>query len=645
MKTVKSIAAVILCVCIMLTAACSKIDVDMNQLVIGVEGIGGNFTPLYAESEADINVMSQLYQPIQRRASDNSLINYAGGISYEYVGETQVKYTVSIRDDLVFSDGAKVTIDDVIFFYHLIADASYDGIYSDWYLNDIVGVKEYYFDDANYYASVSGIESKIAASYTASTINPDEYVDYLVKTELEGTFDGSLDSASPYGKSWREHLVTLGFTEAVDDLGATPSEESILKLVAAAEAEHNPFSYKPEVWYREQFYAEYLKENYEDGISVEKISGIKKIDDYSCSILFNSRDINAVAAVNAYIISADFYNVEYVKGAAEKVKALSASAPASGAYCISELKDTTVTLDANPYAPLKPDFNKLIFKDYAGAKKTSAQAFLDGEVDVATTTASADVISSVSTETAKYFISHEDSYLSLFADSKKLDSRVRKAVMGLCDVSQYLSGAIGSYYSLPYMPLSVRFPEYPDSVTEPVYSSNTYTAYKLSGGEPIPALNIYYCGAENDFDYSIVKAFTDILAAESIKYELVLTDASGLDSAIAKGDADLWFERVYDGATVDKFDYFNSLGLKNKTSLSLPTVDALTERIRQSTGFEDRTTALKDLLALVMSEAVEYPVCQLQKLTLYNTEKISAETFDDFNFDGYNYALCELKSV
>jgi ABC-type oligopeptide transport system substrate-binding subunit len=141
------------------------------------------------------------------------------------------------------------------------------------------------------------------------------------------------------------------------------------------------------------------------------------------------------------------------------------------------------------------------------------------------------------------------------------------------------------------------------------------------------------------------KAFADILAAESIKYEIVLTDAAGLDSAIAKGDADLWFERVYDGATVDKFDYFNSLGLRNRTSLSLPTVDALTERIRQSTGFEDRTTALKDLLALVMSEAVEYPVCQLQKLTLYNTEKISAETFDEFNFDGYNYALCELKSV
>ena len=629
----------------MLTAACSKIDVDVNELVIGVEGIGGNFTPLYAENEADINIMSQLYQPIQRRASDNSLINYAGGISYEYVGETQVKYTVSIRDDLVFSDGTKVTIDDVIFFYHLIADASYDGVYSDWYLNDIVGVKEYYFDDANYYASVKGIESVISSSYTASTINFTEYVDYLVNTELEGTFGGSLDSTSPYGKSWRDHLVALGFAEAITDLGDSPSAESVLKLVASAEAEHNPFSYKPEIWYREQLYAEYLKENYEDGIKVEKISGIKKIDDYSCSILFNSRNINAVSAVNAYIISADFYNVEYIKGSADKVKSLSASAPSSGAYCISEHKDGTVTLDANPYSSTKPDFNKIIFKDYAGAKKTAAQAFLDAEVDVATATARADIISSVNTETSKYFISHEDSYLSLFADSKKLNPQVRKAVMGLCDVSQYLSEKIGSYYSLPYMPLSVRFPEYPDTVTEPVYSRETYTAFKISGGEPIPALKIYYYGTENDFDYSIVKAFADILAAESIKYEIILTDAAGLDSAIAKGDADLWFERVYDGATVDKFDYFNSLGLRNRTSLSLPTVDALTERIRQSTGFEDRTTALKDLLALVMSEAVEYPVCQLQKLTLYNTEKISAETFDEFNFDGYNYALCELKSV
>ena len=69
-----------------------------------------------------------------------------------------MKYTVSIKDDLFFSDGTNIKIDDVVFYYYFISDATYDDTFKDWYLNDIEGLKEYYFDDPNYESSISNIE-------------------------------------------------------------------------------------------------------------------------------------------------------------------------------------------------------------------------------------------------------------------------------------------------------------------------------------------------------------------------------------------------------------------------------------------------------------------------------------------------------
>lgn len=644
MKYIKVIISFVLCICVTVLSSCSRADSAQTELSVGVEGMNGCFSPLYAQSEADINVMSQIYQPIQRRGSDNTLINNAGGISYEYIGNTQVKYTVTIRDDLVFSDGTKVTIDDVIFFYHLIADATYDGVYSDWYLNDIEGLKEYYFDDENYYASVSGIENRVAASYSPSNININEYVDYLVTTSLEGKFNGNLDSASPYGKTWRQHLDSLSYTAAVAELDDSPSAEKLTELVAKAEAENNPFSYNPEDWYKEKFYAEYLEENYADGMSVTEISGIKKIDDYSCSILFNSRNINAVSAVNAYIISADYYSVEYVKGSAEKVSALSDGAIGSGAYVLSGYENGVATLKANTYYPDSVDFKKVKFVDYSGKDKTAAKAFIDGEVDIAQSMATADIVSSVNSEQVKYYITNEPSYLSMFASSKNLELLVRRALMGICDVTEFLNSEIGSYFSRPYLPLSIRFPEFPQNITEPVYSMRTFATYELSNVAKLKEITAYYVGTDSDFDYKIIEAYKNRLADKKIKMNIVLTDSDGLDSAIRNGSADIWFERVFDGATCDKYEYFNTYGRFNKTKISTPEIDTLTESIRSAVGFTDKSANVAKLMELVMLEALENPVCQLQVITLYNTAVISPDSFDDgFNYDGYAYAISELK--
>lgn len=625
-----------------LTASCSRIDVEETLLRIGVDGIEGNFSPLYAESEADKKIMSQIYQPVQRRLADNSLVNNCGGISYEYVGENQVKYTVTVRDDLVFSDGTKVTIDDVIFFYHLIADATYAGVYSDWYLNDIVGLKEYYFDSQNYLREITSIENIISSEYTATTISPEDYADYLVATELDGKFN---EASSPSGKPWKEYFEVWGFSSEFAALGAKPDKSELLKLAAKSEAENNPLSYSPEVWYREQLYSEYTADNYSDGVDVTEISGIQKINDYSCSILFNSRNINAVSQVNAFIISEEYYSVEYIKGQGGKLKELSSAACGSGAYVFESFENGEVKLTSNKNYPESVDFSSLRFVDYKDSPKTLAQAFFDGEVDVAQTVATSNVISQLSPETHKHFISSADYYISLFANSLTLDYSQRKSLLGLCDVNEFLNSQFGSYYNALYMPLSVRFSEYPSSVAEPYYTRSAFTAHKLAQGASIANTDLYYAGSENDFEYKVLEAYKRKLAEDEIVLNIYLTDTDGLEKAIKNGSADLWLERINDGSTCDKYDYFNSNGSKNKTFLASDQIDALTETLRSSVGFSEKAAITHELLKLVMEEAVEFPVYQLQNITLFNLEVISSATFDSFNYDGYDFALSEMKSL
>ena len=121
MKGLKSIGALLLCAALILLSACGSISgfsVYGAELKIGVSDIQGVFNPFYAESDADTEVVSQIFRTVQRKSHDNKLVNHSGGISYEYVGDGKVKYTVSIKDNMKFSDGSNITIDDVMFFYY-----------------------------------------------------------------------------------------------------------------------------------------------------------------------------------------------------------------------------------------------------------------------------------------------------------------------------------------------------------------------------------------------------------------------------------------------------------------------------------------------------------------------------------------------
>lgn len=647
-RILQIIAAAALCLAIVLTSGCRAVkSIKTKQLKVGVEGIEGVFNPFYADSEADKQINSQVFLPIQRRTGDNHLVNLCGSISYEYSGSSGVKYTVSIRDDMFFSDGKPVTIDDVIFFYYFIADATYDGIYNGWYLNDIAGLKEYYFDDNNYQSSIEDIEARVAANYTVKTIELNDYIEYLVATNVEGRFNGDFDSASPSGASWREYAAKLGYSEALSDLGAAPTQSQLLSLAARIEAESNPLSYDPETWYRDKLYKEYIKRNYENGIDVGEISGIKKVNDYTCTVQFNSRNINAVSQLNALIVSKAFYSADYVKGQADKVKQMNGFAVGSGPYTVADHSDGEVSLAANAYYfGGEPDFGSVKFIDLATGENDPAQSVLSGKVDVATVRASADLIGKLTADKVKYYVSDMDSYTSLFLNTRTLDNFLRKALCGVASgVKTSVESEVGTYYTVPYRPLSVRFDEYPSKLTQPYYTESSYSAYEIVNGTPQRAFTAYYENGADELAVAALNEYKTLLSKKGITLNIVAADAAGLEAAITTGKADIWIESVGDGATSDKYYYYNSAGTLNKTAVNDTKINELTAGIRSAIGLSARASMVANMLDLVMEQAVEYPLYQLQLVTVYNTDVISPASFDDsFNYDGFEYALPVLKS-
>lgn len=532
--------------------SCGKSDKnEEKKLKIGVEGITGNFNPFYMTEKADKAIASQIHLSIQNKNASNKLENAAGSISYQYIGDNQVKYTVTIKENLYFSDGTNATIDDVIFWYYLLADATYDGPYKDFYLNDIVGLKEYYYDDENYQLHLS---------------------------ELNG------------------------------------DSKKIKK---------------------------YLDYNYENGADVKEISGIKRVDNYTCTVLFNSHNINAISQLNAFVVSKAFYSKDYVKGNAKAVKEYSTSTLGCGPYYLKDYNEKQAELSANKFIDYTPEIKSVTFIDLVKAKKNPADAAASGYVDIVTMPANNENASKISKNNLKASYTNKNEYCSIFFNSATINIEARKILMAVCDPYSILEAEVGSNYSKVYRPISIRYEECPD-VNDAFYKSTMKTS--LLPSYITTPLNVYYSGTEDDFEYKILSEFVSKIKSYGVGVNLKITDDTGLMDAIKSGKADMWLAYTADGDTCDKYDYYNSNGIYNYTGINFANIDELTYQIRTATGFADKSELTKKLMDAVMGVAIELPLYQLEQITVYNTDVIDEDSLLSVSlYDDYTYILSTLK--
>ena len=131
-----------------------------ENFVFATATFGQKFSPFFATTAYDMDVVDLTQVgalaadrggAIVENGIEGETINY-NGTDYTYYGmgdvtvtqndDGTVDYTIKIRDDVKFSDGEPVTIDDYIFSFYVLVDPTYDGS-STIYALPIEGMEEY----------------------------------------------------------------------------------------------------------------------------------------------------------------------------------------------------------------------------------------------------------------------------------------------------------------------------------------------------------------------------------------------------------------------------------------------------------------------------------------------------------------------
>ena len=117
-----------------------------TPLVVAQSTLSGKFSPYYADTGYDVEVVDRtqiammttdrvgaiVYNGIEGETHNYNGTDYTyygtGDLSVNYDADTDITtYGYHMRDDMVFSDGVPVTIDDVIFNYYVFLDPAYNG--------------------------------------------------------------------------------------------------------------------------------------------------------------------------------------------------------------------------------------------------------------------------------------------------------------------------------------------------------------------------------------------------------------------------------------------------------------------------------------------------------------------------------------
>ncbi|MBQ6399016.1 MAG: ABC transporter substrate-binding protein [Clostridia bacterium] len=236
----KKLLALLLAACMLLsvTAAFAESTTADIPLVVATSALSQKFSPFFADTGYDqdvvrrtqINMMTTdrvggiIYNGIKGETVAYNGTDYTyygtGDLSVKYDEKTDITtYGYKMREDLKFSDGEPVTIDDVIFTYYVFLDPAYNGSTT---LNsyDIVGLKSYLtqIPEANV-EEVSAIADAVKAAFAAHG------ADYKVAEGDSFTQEVFDTYAAAATKLWKEDLQ--GIVDYVFANYATDYAESI----------------------------------------------------------------------------------------------------------------------------------------------------------------------------------------------------------------------------------------------------------------------------------------------------------------------------------------------------------------------------------------------------------------------------------
>ncbi len=466
-----------------------------DTLVASSNHFEGKFSPFFVASAEDINIMNMTQISLLGTDRVGAIVENGiegetrsyNGTDYTYNGVADLKvtenddgtvyYDFTMRDDLKFSDGTPVDIDDVIFSMYVYADPTYDGS-TTLYSQPIQGMEEYR-------SGMGTLSALIAAAGEDNT----DYT-YWTEEQQKAFWDAVNDGGAAFAQSIVDSCVASGLCKEGEVAKAAENwaypglpEDATAKdfFMAIGEAYGWNFS-AMEAEAADKALADLIPEdvyNYstvgvETGDSAESISGIQRTGDYSMRVVATEVAANMVYQLAVYIAPLHYYGDEskydyennkfgFDKGDLSSIREKTTKPMGAGAYTFKDYSNGTVYLEANPnYYKGEPKIKNVNFLEtLEDDKVTGIEA---GTIDIGDPSYSTDVRDQItqynggddSLDGDKITIKLYDflgyGYLAMSADNVKVGSdpasdaskNLRKAIATV--IAVYRDEGIDSYY-------------------------------------------------------------------------------------------------------------------------------------------------------------------------------------------------------
>ena len=532
------------------TAAETATEAESGEtpLVVGYSPFNSKFSPFFSETAYDQDVQALTQLPLLTSDRMGAII-YKGiegetipynGTDYTYYGPADLEvtenqdgtvfYDFTLRDDLVFSDGEPVTIDDVIFSMYVLCDPTYDGS-ATLFSQPIEGMQEYR----------SGMDTLFNLIYAAGEDNTDftfwtqeqqdkfwselnagketfikEICDYCIAAGLNAEGDSVAACLKNWGFEFDDAITA---PEAFDKMVADGYAGDVLEMVGTETAGSTIEDLMPS-------YSEYTI-GVETGESAPNITGIQKTGDYTMRVVATKVDATLIYQLATAIAPLHYYGDKaqydydnnqfgFPKGDLSMVRAKTTEPMGAGPYKFVKFENGVVNFEANDSYYLGAPKTKYVnFREVQDQDKLNG--VVTGTIDITDPSFHVDAAAAISAENGGELTGDKittdtvdnlgygyigiNSHNVMVGDdpASEESKNLRRAFATIFSV--YRDVAIDSYYGEVASVIN-----YPISNTSWAAPQPTDDGYEIAFSEDVEGNPIYTSDMDADAKYAAAKA-------------------------------------------------------------------------------------------------------------------------------------------
>ena len=533
MKKLLSIVLALVLVGTVFAGCSGKKAANDKPLVVGYSNFSSKFSPFFAETAYDQDVATMTSILLLGTDRQGAVVEKGktgetrayNGTDYKYNGPADltittnddgtVDYDFELRDDIKFSDGEKLTVDDVIFSMYVYADPTYDGS-ATFFAIPIKGMEDY--------------RSGMKPLYELLTeAGPDNKDFKLWDKETQDAFWAELDATgATFAQSIVDYCKNNGYNAAEDSVAAcavnwgyelkedaTTADfwEEIKKaydgdIVTAADTEKADSS----IFSMMENYATYSK-GVETGKSAANIEGIKKTGENSLRVTLTEVDATAIYQLGVTIAPLHYYGDKtkydydnnkfgFDKGDLSTVRAKTTQPMGAGPYKFDKFENGTIYFTANDdYYLGAPKTKNMQWKESNDTDKLNGVT--TGTIDITDPSFSLDTAKAISAQNSNGEITGDKittntvdnlgyGYLGISANAVNVDGKndseesknLRKAFATI--YALYRDVSVDSYYGD-----AAEVINYPISNTSWAAPQKTDSDYAIAFSKDVEGNDIY----------------------------------------------------------------------------------------------------------------------------------------------------------